>query len=165
MLALQVVVCYNVELLFFSGVGVLFGTVSPSRPDPCLVFCLRPTLLFCSVGFVDAVFSRLCSFFQALGKPKPFWFGFPLVFSSSCTRTTTTTRTSSSSNTPRLRPAPVFAFVLRPTSFVFLVVVGLGFLWSLWASLSLSRWFGCAVSMSAVIRQRKGVAYQTAPPL
>ena len=74
------------------------------------VFYLRPPLLFCSVGFVDAVFSLSCSFSQALGKPKPFWFGFPLVFSSSCTRTTTSTRTSSSSTTPRLRPAPVFCF-------------------------------------------------------
>ena len=118
---------------------MLFDTVSPSRPDPCLVFCW--------------------------GNPSLFGLGFPIVFSSSCTRTTTTTRTSSFLTTPRLRPVPVFVFVLRPTSFVFLVVVGLGLLWSLWVSLSLSRWFGCAVSMNAVIRQREGVAYQTAPPL
>ena len=52
--------------------------LSPSSPDPCLVFCMGPAFFLCLVGFVDAVFSLSLS--QALGKPKPFWFGFPLVF-------------------------------------------------------------------------------------
>ena len=72
-LALQVVVCFNVQSLFFSGVGVFSGTLSPSRPDPCLVFiCLCPPSSLCLV----------CSSTQALGKPKPLegGLGFPLCF-------------------------------------------------------------------------------------
>ena len=56
--------------------------------------------------FVDAVCSLSLS--QALGKPKPFWFGFPLVFSSSWPRSLTSTRTPRSAPTPRPCPAPVF---------------------------------------------------------
>ena len=116
--------------------------MSPSRPDPCLVFFVSVPLfsLFrlasstpCSLIFVF--------FSQALGKPKCFWFGFPLVFSSSCTRTTTTTRTSSSSTAPRLRPAPVFEFlffVRRRSSFwCWLVVACCGRFGPLSPSLSL----------------------------
>ena len=55
---------------------------SPSRLDPCFVFVGVPLLFFCLVGFVDAVFSLLFSFSQALGKPKPpsGGLGFPLCF-------------------------------------------------------------------------------------
>ena len=83
-LALQVVVCFIVKFLFFAGVGVLSGTLSPSRPDPCLVLLSASPLLF----FVWSVRRRrvLVFFFfslsQALGKPKPplgVW-GFPLCF-------------------------------------------------------------------------------------
>ena len=49
-------------------------SLSPSSPDPCLVFCMGPSFFLCLVVFVDAVFSLSLS--QALGKSKPFWFGF-----------------------------------------------------------------------------------------
>ena len=90
------------------------------------------------------MFSVFLSFSQARGKPKPFWFGFPLVFFSSCTRNTTTIRTSSSS--PTLKPRPVgphffcIFFLRRRSSFsgldVFLVLVllALGFLVGVFAS-------------------------------
>ena len=73
---------FNVKSLFFSGVGVFSGTLSPSRPDPCLVFiCLCPPSSLC--WFVRR--RRVLSFFsfsQALGKPKPpeGGLGFPLCF-------------------------------------------------------------------------------------
>ena len=58
-----------------------------------------------------------------------------------------------------------FFFSLSPP-FVFLVVGGRGLLWLLWASLSLSLFWvvRCVVCMNANIRQREGVAYETAPP-
>ena len=59
------------------GSVFVFGPLSPSRPDPCLFFnCLSSSFFFFGV-FVDAVSLSLS---QVLGKPKPFWFGFPLVF-------------------------------------------------------------------------------------
>ena len=102
---------------------------SPSRLDPFLESCLLSSLslslsCLCLVGFVDAVFSLLYSSSQALGKPKPFWFGFPLVFSSSWPRSPTPTRTLSSAPTPRFPPAPVF-FFLSSSSTVGIVVLGL----------------------------------------
>ena len=81
--------------------------VSPSSPDPCLVFCMCPSFFLCLVGFVAAVFSLSLS--QALGKPKPIWFGFPLVFS--WPRSPSTTRTSRTPPTPRFPPAPVCVFI------------------------------------------------------
>ena len=67
----------------------------------------------CLVGFVDAVFSLLFSFSQALGKPKPFWFGFPLVFSSSFTRTPSSTRKPCSTSTLRSGSRHCFLFVFH----------------------------------------------------
>ena len=55
--------------------------LSPSSPDPCLVFVC--VLHFCVWScFVAAVFSLVFSFSQALGKPKPplGGLGFPLCF-------------------------------------------------------------------------------------
>ena len=149
---------------------MLFGTVSPSRlQDPTRVWFLSAShsfLFFCSVGFVDTVFSRFCFFFQALGKPKPFWFGFPLVFSSSCTRSTTTTRTSSSSTTPRGYAQPLFLFL-------FFVRRRSSFWW--WLVLACCGRFGPLSLSLLAVRLRgehecsdqteRGVAYQTAPPL
>ena len=76
------VVCFCVELWFFSGVWFLFGTMSPLRPDPCLFVYLRRPLLFCSVGFVDAMFSLLFLFLSGAGETQaPFGgSGVPLVF-------------------------------------------------------------------------------------
>ena len=53
-------------------------SLSPSSPDPCLVLFACVLLFFLSGLFVDAVSSLSVS--QALGNPKPFWFGVPLVF-------------------------------------------------------------------------------------
>ena len=60
----------------------LVWSLSPSSPDPCLVFVCVPLRFFCLVGFVDAVFSLPFSFSQGLGKPKPpsGGLGFPLCF-------------------------------------------------------------------------------------
>ena len=59
----------------------------PLGPDPCLPSCwlssLSLFLSFCLVCVADDVsLLAACSFFlsQALGKPKPLWFVFPLVF-------------------------------------------------------------------------------------
>ena len=82
---------------------MVFG-LSPFRTWPLLTtMFVVPSFSFsgCLVGFVDAVFSLLFSLSQALGKPKPFWFGFPLVPSFSCTRTPSSTRTPCSTSTPR----------------------------------------------------------------
>ena len=67
---------------FCLWVWYLVWSLSPSSPDPCLVFVGVPLLFFCLVGFVGAVFSLLFSFSQVLGKPKPpsGGFGVPLVF-------------------------------------------------------------------------------------
>ena len=65
-------------LLFLRGRFFVFVPLSPSRPDPCLVFvCVR--LLF-SVWLVSSATFLSLSLSQALGNPKPFWFGVPLVF-------------------------------------------------------------------------------------
>ena len=83
---------------------------------------LSLSLSGCLVGFVDDVF-LFSSFSQALGKPKPSCFGFPLVFSSSCPRTTTTTRTPCSSPSPRSGSRTCFFF--SSSSIVGMVVLGL----------------------------------------
>ena len=98
---------------FVSGVGLLSGFLSPSSPDPCLVFVCVPS--FC-VWLVSSTPCFSLSLSQALGKPKPIWFGFPLVFSSSCTRSPSTTRTLTSARTSRHCPAPVFFFFRRRRS-------------------------------------------------
>ena len=68
-------------LLFLRGRCLFSVPLSPSRPDPCLfstclsssfpVWCFRRRRVSLSLS----VFLS-----QALGKPKPFWFGLPLVF-------------------------------------------------------------------------------------
>ena len=108
-----------------SGVGMVFG-LSPFRTWPLFATMFAvPSFSFsgCLVGFVDAVFSLLFSFSQALGKPKPSWFGFPFVFSSSCTRTPSSTRTSCSTSTPRSGSSHC-CFFFSSSSFACLVVVG-----------------------------------------
>ena len=91
--------CYLLIVSRFLSLGLGSCLVfKPFKPRPVFGFCLCPSFL-CLVGFVDAVFSL--SLFQALGKSKPIWFGFPLVISSSCTRSPTSIRTSSSARTPR----------------------------------------------------------------
>ena len=101
--------------LLVSGVGMVFG-LSPFRTWPLFATMFAvPSFSFsgCLVGFVDAVFSLLFSFSQVLGKPKPSWFGCPLVFSSSCTRTPSSTRTSCSTSTPRSGSSHCFFFWRR----------------------------------------------------
>ena len=91
--------CYLLIVSRFLSLGLGSCLVfKPFKPRPVFGFCQCPSFL-CLVGFVDAVFSLSLS--QALGKSKPIWFGFPLVFSSSCTRSPTSIRTSSSARTPR----------------------------------------------------------------
>ena len=113
----------------------VFWHLEPFKTRPVFGF-LSVSPLFSFLWFVRRrrVFFLL-SFSQALGQPKPFWFGFPLVFSSSGTRTPLSTRTSCSTPTPRPRPAPVFfsfffVVVARFPVRVFLVLVllMLGFL-------------------------------------
>ena len=104
--------------LFVSGVGILYGHLALQDSTSfwhhvcCPLSFSLPS--FCSVCSPATFFSCFLSLFvslsQALGKPKPFWFGFPLVFSSSWPRSPTSTRTLRSAPTPRLRPAPVFFF-------------------------------------------------------
>ena len=88
---------------------IFFGAPRPDNPS-----VRRRRVLFFSLS-------------QVLGKPKPFWFGFPLVFSSSCTRSPTSTRTSSSATTLGEAPAPVFfSFPFFPSpSLVGMVALGL----------------------------------------
>ena len=93
------------------------------------------------------------------GNPNLFGLGFPLCF-----------RGHNLLLRPVLRGRhlhqglhPHLPFFLS-TSLVSLVVVGCGLLCLIWASLSLSRWFGCIGCLHARISQREGVAYKTAPP-
>ena len=82
------VVCFSVQVLvfvlwLFVSRFCLWGWslvwfLSPSSPDPCLAFCLRPSSS--SVWFVSSATFFLFSLSQALGNPKPLWFGVPLVF-------------------------------------------------------------------------------------
>ena len=94
---------------FCLWVWYLVWSLSPSSPDPCLVFVGVPLFFFCLVGFVDAVFSLLFSFSQALGKPKR---GSPCV-SPLRPSTTTSIRSSSFSPSPRFPPRLVFYFSRR----------------------------------------------------
>ena len=128
---------FNVQSLFFSGFGCLFGTLSPSRPDPCLVLFVF-VLFFLFVWFVRRHRIFLFSLSQALGKPKPFWFGFPLVFSWPRSLTTPVLRGR------HLHPGYLpHLFFSSPSSFVFSVVVGL-----LLSGLSIfSWWFWCGLCM------------------
>ena len=63
-------------LLFLRGQCLFSGPLSPSRPDPCLVSICQ--FFFLYGLFVDTMCSLSLS--QALGNPKLFWFGVPLVF-------------------------------------------------------------------------------------
>ena len=88
------------------------GTLSPSRPDPCLVFIVC-VLLLLFVWFVHRrrVFSSSLSL-RRRGNPNPpkaVWCS-PCV-SSSCTRTPPSTRTSLSTPTPRPSTALAFVFL------------------------------------------------------
>ena len=128
-----------VSRFFVSGVGLLSGFLSPSSPDPCLVFvCVPP---FC-VWFVS---SPPCFLLSSLslrrwGNPNPLWgvWVSPCV-SSSRTRSPTSTRTLTSAPTPWPRPALAFFFFsFSPSSsLVFLVLVFLGLSW--WCCVS--SWF------------------------
>ena len=68
------------SLLFLRGRCFFSGPLSPSRPDPYLAYICPSHFFFLSGLFVDAVCSLSLSLSQALGNPKPFWFGVPLVF-------------------------------------------------------------------------------------
>ena len=94
-------------LLFLRGRCLFSGPLSPSRPRPVLGFYL-PVFFFFLYGLCRRrrVFSLSLS--QALGNPKPFWFGVPLVFLQPGHALRASIRTSSSSSTPRHCPAPVF---------------------------------------------------------
>ena len=89
----------------------------PSKPDPCLQWCLLSSLSL-SLSLVVWCVRRWCfslfSFSQALGKPKPLlWgLGLPLCFFF-WPRATSSTRSSSSPPTSRSCPAPVFLNVVR----------------------------------------------------
>ena len=76
------------------GSVFVFVPLSPSRPDPCLLFnSLSSSFLFLSGTFIDSVSLSLSLFLShALGKPKPFWFGVPFVFSWPRSRTSTLPR-------------------------------------------------------------------------
>ena len=124
---------FVVKLLLFLGGRCMFsGPLSPSRPDPCLVFICLSSFFSCMVCS-----STPCVLFLSLrrwGTPNLFGLGSPCV-SSTWTRSSPSTRTSSSSPTPRHCPA--FFFFRRRRSFA-VRSVGVGFpggcffcLWSL----------------------------------
>ena len=116
--------CHLVDCIaFFCLWGwYLVWFLSPSSPDPCLVFVCVPLFLVSGLFRRRRVFSCLLFLSGAGETQTPFGgFGVPLVFSSSRTRSPTSTRTSRSAPTPRPRPAPVFFF--SSSSLVFWVGV------------------------------------------
>ena len=152
----------------------VFVPLSPSRPDPCLLFNSLSSSFFSLSGtFVDAVslsLSLSLSFSLSLslsgaGETQTFlvWV-FPCVLVATLSHLRPVPR--GSPPTPRSPPAPVFFF-----SFDAVRLSGGG--WSVAGcgcfgplSLSLSWWFWLRwlACMHARIRQREGVAYWTAPP-
>ena len=157
-------------------------SLSPSSPDPCLVFCMCPSFFFCLVHasppcFLSFFFLALSLSLRCWGNPNLFGLGFPL-----CSLPPAhALRPRPVLRVPHLHlgeaPAPVFfcyVAVARCPCRVFfllvsLVVVGLVLSWLFWASLplSLSLWFYAGalwVCMHVSERERDGVAYKTAPP-
>ena len=68
-------------MLFLRGRCFFSGPLSPSRPDPYLAYiCLSPFFSCLVCSSTPCVLFLSLSLSQALGNPKPFWFGVPLVF-------------------------------------------------------------------------------------
>ena len=155
--------CWVFCLVFFLSLGLEWCLVCcPSGPDPCYaqVFVV-PSFSFLVVWLVSSTpfFSLL--FLSGAGETQTFWFGFPLVFSSSCPRTTTSTRTPCSSPSPRPSPAPVFFsfFVASLVRWWSVAVCGLGssLVWvvgcSGWVVFLGARWLSLVVGFCMLCRQ------------
>ena len=100
------------EVFVFSqgSVCVYFVSLSPSRPDPCLVCICLSSSCSCMVCSSTPCFSL--SLFSGAGEPQTFMvWGSPCV-STSWTRSPPSTRTSSSSHSPRHRSRTCFFFFL-----------------------------------------------------
>ena len=126
------------------GSVFVFGPLSPSRPDPCLLFNNLSSSFFSLSGTVDDAvsLSLSLSLFIALslsgaGETQAFLVWVSLVFSRP--RSPSTTCTSRTTPTSRFPPAPVFFLDVARLSggcWWWFVVFDLDL------SLSLSRWFG-----------------------
>ena len=63
------------------GSVFVFGPLSPSRPDPCLLFnCLSSFVFFLCLVFSSTPCLSLSLSLSGAGETQTFWFGFPLVF-------------------------------------------------------------------------------------